>query len=278
MSSRLAKVSDSASLDSQVLVSHILDKPRAWILAHPDSELSPSKISQLELALVRLEGGEPLPYVLGHWEFFGLDFNITPDVLIPRPETELLVERCLEWLEKHPTRRWIAEIGTGSGCIPVSLAKHISDLRVISADISLPALKVAQHNILKHNVADQVFLVQSDLLLGIKPKKFKRFDLICSNPPYIPELTLNSLQVSRWEPRIALSGGEHGMHHINLLLHNATNLLAPAGCLLIEIGASMGYAIHEQSLKVFPHASISILQDLAGKDRLLQVELPLNPH
>lgn len=278
MSSRLAIVSDSAKLDSQVLLAFILDKPRTWILAHLESRLSPDQTSQIESALVRLEGGEPLPYVLGHWEFFGLDFNITPDVLIPRPETELLVERCLEWLEKHPTRRWIAEIGTGSGCIPVSLAKHISDLRVVSADISLSALKVAQHNIIKHNVADQVFLVQSDLLLGIKPDRFKRFDLICSNPPYIPELTLDSLQVSNWEPRLALSGGENGMHHINLLLQNATNILAPAGCLLIEIEASMGDALYEQSLQIFPNASVSILQDLAGKDRLIQVELPLITH
>lgn len=278
MSSRLATLSDSARLDSQVLLAFILDKPRAWVLAHPESKLSSEQASRLESALVRLERGEPLPYVLGHWEFFGLDFNITPDVLIPRPETELLVERCVEWLETHPTRRWIAEIGTGSGCIPVSIAKRISDLKIVSTDISLPALKVAQSNLRKHRVADQVFLVQSDMLQGINPSPHRRFDLICSNPPYIPESILKTLPVSRWEPRLALSGGESGMHQINRILEEALSRLAPAGCLLIEIESSMGNAIRARTQQVFPQVSATVFQDLAGKDRLVQVELPLTAH
>ena len=265
-------------MDSQVLLAFILDKPRAWILAHPETRLTPEQTCDLEAALARMEEGEPLPYVLGHWEFFGLDFYITPDVLIPRPETELLVERCLEWLGRHPTRRWIAELGTGSGCIPVSLAKHLSDLKILTSDISLPALKVAQHNINKHHLADRVYLTQSDLLRGISPAPSNRFDLICANLPYIPEGTLKTLPVSHWEPHLALSGGEDGMYYISRFFKRASSLLAPAGCLFLEIEASMGNSISSLSLQCFPQASVTVLQDLAGKDRLVQIEIPLAAH
>lgn len=274
LSSRLETHSDSARLDSQVLLAFILDKPRTWILAHPETRLSLEQTHRLETALARLEQGEPLPYVLGQWEFFGLDFYITPDVLIPRPETELLVERSLEWLGRHPTRRWIAEVGTGSGCIPVSLAKHIPDLKILASDISFPALKVAQHNIIKHQVADQVYLLESDLLKGVSPAPSNRFDLICANLPYIPEDILKTLPVSHWEPRLALSGGEDGMYFISRLFQEVSRLLAPAASLFLEIEAGMGNSVRTLSLQHFPQASVTVLQDLAGRDRLVQVDFP----
>lgn len=276
ISSRLATTSDTASLDSQVLLAFILGKPRAWVLAHPEAVLSPEQTHQLEIALARLENGEPLPYVLGHWEFYGLDFIITPDVLIPRPETELLVERSLEWLGAHPARRWIAEVGTGSGCIAISLAKQNPDLQVVTSDISLPALKVAQRNVIKHNVAERVHLVQSDLLRSIAPATDKRFDLICANLPYIPKKILKSLQVSRWEPNLALSGGEDGLDLFQRLLQQTPINLASGGCLFLEIEANMGDAIRSLSHDAFPQATVVVLQDLAGRDRLVQVELPLS--
>ena len=254
----------------------ILGKPRAWVLAHPEAVLSPEQTHQLEMALARLENSEPLPYVLGHWEFYGLDFIITPDVLIPRPETELLVERNLEWLGAHPARRWIAEVGTGSGCIAISLAKQMPDLQVVTSDISLPALKVAQRNVIKHNVAGRVHLVQSDLLLSIAPVADKRFDLICANLPYIPEKILQSLQVSRWEPNLALSGGEDGLDLFQRLLQQTPINLASGGCLFLEIEANMGDAIRSLSHDAFPQATVVVLQDLTGRDRLVQVELPLS--
>ncbi len=274
ISSRLETHSDTARLDSQVLLSYILDKPRTWILAHPETRLSQEQTHQLEAALARLEQGEPLPYVLGHWEFFGLDFYINPDVLIPRPETELLVEQCLEWLDKQPTRRWIAEVGTGSGCIPVSLAKHLPDLKILTVDISLPALKVAHQNLIKHQVADQVYLLQGDMLGGVSPAPSNRFDLICANLPYIPEGILKTLPISHWEPRLALSGGEDGMYFISRLFQEVPHLLAPAASLFVEIEASMGNSVRTLSLQHFPQASVTVLQDLAGRDRLVQVDFP----
>src|SRR5512143_2162838 len=143
---RLSTVSESPQLDAQVLLAYVLDKPRTWVLAHPDSAPEPEAALKLEPMLRRLEQGEPLPYVLGHQEFFGLDFELTPDVLIPRPETELLVEKALAWLEAAPERRTVADVGTGSGCIAVSLATRLPDLHVLATDISMAALRVARRN------------------------------------------------------------------------------------------------------------------------------------
>ncbi len=125
---RLAGVSETASLDAQVLLSRVLGCPRAWVLAHPEVELNRKQEGELSAKIARLAQGEPLPYVLGEWEFYGLNLHLSPAVLIPRPETELLVEQALDWLQLHPGRRWAADVGTGSGCIAVSLAYQIADL------------------------------------------------------------------------------------------------------------------------------------------------------
>ena len=121
---RLKPLSESYALDSQVLLAHILNKPRTWVLAHPEAQLSHPQQNKLNAALAQLESNIPLPYVLGHWEFFGLDFKISPATLIPRPETELLIEHALDWLGAHPGARQAADVGTGSGCIAITLAVH----------------------------------------------------------------------------------------------------------------------------------------------------------
>jgi release factor glutamine methyltransferase len=132
--------SDSARLDAQTLLAQRLDKPRAWLLAHPEAELTPAQAAQLQSDLARLAGGEPLPYVLGEWEFFGLRFAVSPAVLIPRPETELLVEQALDWLRARPaaSRCRAADVGCGSGCIAVSLARQAPALEILAIDPSLP--------------------------------------------------------------------------------------------------------------------------------------------
>jgi len=140
---RLQGVSETAFLDAQVLLAHVLGRNRAWVMAHPEATLTLEQRNQLKIALERLIVGEPLPYVLGCWEFYGLEFAVTPAVLIPRPETELLVEQALVWLEQHPGRRLAADVGAGSGCIAVTLARKIPDLEVLASDISLEALRVA---------------------------------------------------------------------------------------------------------------------------------------
>src|SRR6266487_1194296 len=132
----LASISDTPALDASVLLAHIVRKPRTWVLAHPELTLKTEEQNRLNASLARLESGEPFPYVLGHWEFFGLDFDITPDVLIPRPETELLVEKAIAWLQEYPGRRTVADVGTGSGAIAVSIAVNVPDINILATDIS----------------------------------------------------------------------------------------------------------------------------------------------
>src|SRR5512139_3750631 len=151
---RLAPLSDTSFLDASVLLAHILEKPRSWILAHPEAILTQGQQTRLNEAFVRLENGEPFPYVLGHWEFFGLDFEVSPDVLIPRPETELLVEKAIAWLQASPVRRTVADVGTGSGAIAASIAISVWDAQIFATDISPEALQVAQRNARKFDVED----------------------------------------------------------------------------------------------------------------------------
>ena len=182
--SRLEKSSASSDLDAQVLLARVLDKSRSWVMAHPETTLASGQVVAVEQLAASLEQGYPLPYVLGRWEFFGLEFEVTPDVLIPRPETELLVERAIGWLQAHPDRRHVADIGTGSGCIGIALAANVPDLQVMGSDISAEAVKMAQHNAIKNGVGQRMEFRCCDLF----PVETE-FDLIVANLPYIPTRT-----------------------------------------------------------------------------------------
>jgi release factor glutamine methyltransferase len=205
-----------------------------------------------------------LPYVLGSWEFYGLDFKITPDVLIPRPETELLVGKAIDWLRAHPGQRWGADVGTGSGCIAVTLAQQVEDLRLTASDISYAALRVAKFNAWRYELMDRIHFLQVDLL----PPVSKAFDLICANLPYIPTATLRTLSVSKREPSIALDGGEDGLDLIKRLLEESRHKIAPGGSMLLEIEASQGSRGKELAEKLFPEGRAQVWADLAGHERL----------
>ena len=265
----LFEVSDTPNLDAQTLLAHRLGKPRSWILSHPDECLSETISTSFLRDIEELRMGVPLPYVMEHWEFFGLDFTLTPDTLIPRPETELLVEQAVNWLDLHPERRLAADLGTGSGCIAVSLTKIKPDLSVIATDISFPALKVARKNSYRHKVGERVHFLQADLFPPIAP----RFDLICANLPYIPTQTLQTLKVSQREPNLALDGGENGLGLIIRLLESAPDHLSHGGFLLIEIESSQGAEVQRHAQDAFPSAEISLKRDLSGHDRLITIEL-----
>jgi release factor glutamine methyltransferase len=272
---RLSGVSETPSLDAQTVLAHVLGATRAWVLAHPEASLSPKQENALNDALARLEGGEPLPYVLGHWEFYGLDFIVSPAVLIPRPETEMLVERALEWLRLHPGRRVVADIGTGSGCIAVSLAVNIPDLHVLATDVSLQALEVAKTNAEKHNVSECIQFIHADLL-NLPPSAFnlQPVDLITANLPYIPTSRLENLDVARREPRLALDGGADGLALIQRLLMTAPSNLAPGGMCLLEIDTEHGESAQAIARVALPQAEVSVTSDLAGHNRLLIARLP----
>ena len=266
--SRLSATSETPLLDAQVVAVHLLRKPRAWVISHPEVILTDSQVLDLESLLLRLERGEPLAYVLGEWEFYGLKFFTDEAVLIPRPETELLVEEALRWLDAHPHRRRALDVGTGSACIAVALAANRPDLRLLACDISRPALSTASRNIHRHALEDRISLVQADLLTPTAA----RFDLICANLPYIPSQKLETLRVLEWEPRLALDGGFDGLDAIRRLLAEAPSRVALGGLVLLEVEAGQGLAAIAAARQSFPSGEVSLLPDLAGNDRLLKIQ------
>jgi release factor glutamine methyltransferase len=264
---------DFPQLDAQLILAHVLGKPRTWIAAHGDASLTRLEIDSAQEAFTRLKAGEPLPYILGHWDFYGLEFDVTKDVLIPRPETELLVEKAIAWLQVSPDRRTIADIGTGSGAIAVSLAMHVPDAHILATDISFAALKIAQHNAQKFHVHHKINFLQCDLL----PQHVdnlstdRHFDLICANPPYIPTDILHQLPIFGHEPTLALDGGADGLDAYRRLYKLAPDWLAPQGMMLIETEATLGVQALSLAYDSFSDVSIHLHQDLAGHDRLLEI-------
>lgn len=266
---RLKPHSDSASLDAQALLAQVLRRPRSWLLAHGKEPLTERQARQYGQGMARLEAGEPLPYVLGEWEFYGLRLAVNPHVLIPRPETELLVERALDWLQANPGRRHALDVGTGTGCISVCIAKYYADIHIVATDNSGEALVVCEQNARKHGVSERVKVSQSDLLQGVSGK----FDLICANLPYIPSSRLQRLAVYGREPGAALDGGPDGLGLIRRLLAQAPAHMAPGGLLLLEIDASQEESAADLARQYFPDAGITLEPDLAGLPRLLRIEV-----
>lgn len=278
----LKENAETPVLDAQVLLASITGKSRSWIMAHPDVELDPSQEEKLTESLNQLISGVPLPYVVGKWEFYGLEMIVTQEVLIPRPETELLVEKALEWLRSNPDYRNVIDVGTGSGCIAVALADQISDLQVIATDISEEALVVARQNAKKNNNCNRIEFECCNLfpinLAGVwsrfsKPKRINpsAVNLIVANLPYIPTATLKNLKIYGREPEIALDGGEDGLDLIRRFLEQAQLVLDPGGMILMEIEASQGFSASSLAKDHFPEGKINLYQDLSGRDRILEI-------
>jgi release factor glutamine methyltransferase len=265
---RLEKISATPGLDAQALLAMVMQKPAAWIIAHPEVPLTTRRAARLEDLVKRLESGDPLPYILGRWEFYGLEFEVTPDVLIPRPETELLVERAIAWLQKHPELRHAADVGTGSGCISIALASNIPDLQVMASDISSEALRMARRNAVKNGVGGRVNFVCCDLF-----PPGTEYDLIVANLPYIPTKTLHTLPIFGHEPTLALDGGTDGLALIRRMLSAAPDRLVPGGLLLMEIEASEGLAAVSLACDLFSNAEIHLHKDLSGRDRIMEIQV-----
>lgn len=260
-------LTETPALDAQVLVANILEKPRSWVIAHPESQIEDQQYINIIQALSRLVQGVPLPYVIGHSEFYGLDFYLTHDVLIPRPETELLVERGISWLRYHPGQRKAIDVGTGSGCIGIALALNIPDLNILMTDISPEALGVAHINVERYCLAERIEFKQANLLDGIT----EQYNLICANLPYIPSQVLQGLPVAGREPWMALNGGEQGTELISRMLDQARGCLASGGIILLEIEASQGNAVKTIAGGIYPASQVKIHKDLAGLDRCIEL-------
>lgn len=250
---------------SLLLLQHALQQPKSWILSHTEYHLTHQEQHTLQESTAQYLQGIPLPYILGSWAFYGRTFQVTPAVLIPRPETEILVETALKHAKKRPDPL-IVDVGTGSGVIAVSLAAELPAATVLGVDLSMAALQVARMNAL-HYQQTRVHWLQSNLLAPFSAQ----FDLICANLPYIPSESLKSLTVARWEPQLALDGGDSGLDIIEQLLQQARSRLAPKGVIMLEIEASLGAQALSLAQKYFPSAQINRIRDLAGLDRIIEI-------
>lgn len=229
-----AQLSDLANgrLDAELLLWHVLGKDRAWLLTHPEAGLTAAQTAAYEGVIARRRLHEPIQYIRGTQEFYGLDFQVRPGVLIPRPETEHLIEAALERLPKQSPLR-VLDVGTGSGILAVTLAKHLPQAQVTAVDISADALAIAHDNAERHGVRDRIRFLESDLLAELAGEEF---DAVVSNPPYIPADEVLEAQVRAYEPEQALFAGADGLDIYRRLIPQAQDALRPGGWLLMEIG------------------------------------------
>jgi release factor glutamine methyltransferase len=256
---------DRARMDAETLLLHVLGRNKAWLLAHLGDELPEDQAAQFNEFIERRHRGEPIQYITGEQEFYGLPFRVTPDVLIPRPETEHLVEKALE-LAGGFDRPRIVDVGVGSGAIAVALAYKLPEARMTALDISPAALEVASGNAERNGVLDRVRFLQSDLLTSVVDE---RFEMVVSNPPYVPTADRDSLsvEVREHEPALALFAGEDGLDIYRRLIPAAFAVLEAGGFLLMEIGYGQSVAVGAQ-LQEAGFERIEFVPDLQGIPRV----------
>lgn len=256
-------------LDAQTLLAEALGKDRTYLIINFNQQLAEDILSKFHAMIRRRAAGEPLQYITGHQEFFGLDFEVTPDVLIPRPETELVVEETIRLVQQNKIANpIIVDVGSGSGCIAIALARELGDARVIASDISPAALRVARRNAARHGLENQVAFVASDLLDAFAEENFA--DFILANPPYVSDEEMPTLQreVRDWEPRLALTDSNDGLGLYRRLLKDASSRLKPGGHLICEMGYTQSENILDmvdRELWVEPR----LLDDLQGIPRTI---------
>ena len=261
-----------SSFEAEILVSHLAGIPRSRILPEGKREVG-NPVRALRSLLWRRISGEPLQYVLGAWDFYGREFRLTRDTLIPRPETEGLVERVVgEWRREERGAGRMLDVGTGCGAIAVTLAAELPGVEVLAVDVSGGSLAVARENACRHGVAGRVRFLRADKYSALK--RGCRFDVVVSNPPYVSEMEWNSLpwDVRGFEPAAALLAGPDGMAVIRPLVADAGDHLEPGGALWLEIGESQGAAV--KGLPCGPLRFAGVEKDLAGRDRVARWTLP----
>jgi release factor glutamine methyltransferase len=251
-------------LESEILLRYTLGIDRTAFFASLNDELSSAQAELFFNLVERRRLGEPSAYITGHREFFGLDFKVDPRVLIPRPETELLVERAID-LCRRDNYATIADIGTGSGCIAISLARYLTGVHVFAVDISADALAVAGQNSVLHNVQDKITFLEGDLLKPLPGT----VDIIVANLPYVKKTDMNI----KSEPKLALDGGMEGLDKINELCRQAPSKVNFGGRLLLEVGQGQAEVVKAILHNVIPDGVIDIFKDLSGIDRVVSVRL-----
>ena len=262
---------EDASLESEVLLRHALKLSRVQLYTELEREPGTAEEQDFWRLIERRLDREPTAYITGHREFYGLDFYVNPTVLIPRPESELLVERALAWAKNRAVSA-IADVGTGCGAIAISLALNLPQTQIYATDISTTALRVAHLNCRKHGVTDRVSLLAGDMLAPLP----EPVDLIVANLPYVRKSELPQVNTLDFEPVLALNGGADGLEKIHRLGTQLNGKLRPGGCLLLEIGQGQRGAVTTFLTNLFPLARIEITPDLSGIDRVVSLILPSN--
>jgi release factor glutamine methyltransferase len=264
---QLAQASFTPEVDARLLLEYVMQVEHSYLIAHGDRQLTPSQEKEYCVLLVRAARKEPIPYLTGKSSFYGFDLKVNPSVLIPRPETEELVDRGLSWVGSRAGLT-LVDVGTGSGAIAIALSRNIPPSTLVAIDISYPALQVAQFNA-KKNAGQFIQFVQGDLLNPMAGK----IDLIVANLPYIADAEWTQVDdgVKWYEPSLALSGGSDGLDLLRELLSQAALNLRLGGAIFLEIGWQQGGQMRHLAGEIFPRAEIEIITDLAGQDRIVQI-------
>ena len=259
---------EDASLESELLLRHTLNISRVQLYLDLDHELGPKQEKTFWNLIKRRLNHEPTTYIIGHCEFYGLDFYVNPSVLIPRPESELLVEQALNLAQNYRVST-IAEIGTGCGAIAISLALNLPQTKIYATDISASALKVALINCQKHRVVNRIHLLEGNMLDPLS----EPVDLMLANLPYVREVELLGTSPLESEPLLALNGGPDGLQKIRQLCEQVSSQPHPTNHLLLEIGQGQARAVTTLLLSLFPYAKLEITPDLSGIDRVVSLHL-----
>ena len=254
----------SPRMNAEMLMMFVLNSDRAYLYAHPEYELTADEQSRYEAAIAERATGKPAQYITGHQEFWGMDLIVSPAVLIPRPETEHVVETVLELAKLNQVPR-IIDVGTGSGCIALALAKELPWARVEAVDISPAALDIARANAARLQLDHRLVIRNCDLLEGVPPEAY---DFVVSNPPYVPEAEPEKAQreVREFEPKVAVFAGESGLEVYRRVVPQAHEALKSGGWLVVEIGFSFANAVHEL---LHAWAEVRIMPDLQGIPRVV---------
>jgi release factor glutamine methyltransferase len=273
----------SAALAAELLLMHVLQRDRAWLYAHSECELDHDQAEGYWGLVERRSEGVPTQYLTGRQEFWGLEFEVGPGVLIPRPETEHVIEVALERLDaRRDERLHVADVGTGSGCIAIALARELPNARIVATDISAAALDYARRNAARNGAAEQIDFFNTNLLDAVvnsaEDAARASFDLIVSNPPYVARTDAVTLprEVREHEPAEALFAGDNGLDMFAPLIGAAARTLAPGGIFVVEIGYNS--AEYVGSLLSSPRwCELRITRDLAGIERVISARLDASP-
>ncbi len=264
---------ESPRLHAELLISYVLGLKRIELYTHHDTQVAKHDLEKLHALVKRAGLNEPIAYLVGKTEFYSIEIEVSQDCLIPRPETELLVQRAIEFLRMRDGIQLVCDLCTGSGCIAVAIAKNFSQAKIIATDISDQALLIAARNVEKYNLQERIKLLSGDLFDPVIPQlDTGKFDLIVSNPPYISDIEYEKLDknVKEYEPRIALFAGVDGLDIYKRIIEKADLFLKPSAALMFEIGYSQGPSVRELLDNTQSFSEITIEKDFNDNDRIVK--------